>query len=101
MSKGSFGIGMALGALAGAAAAYLFAPQSGEDFQRQLKTKAQETKSKAVVHLDEALMETEMWLEQKMAEDDSYNEPIRYEHKPENVAPAPDYTESPDVFVEE
>ncbi|MCC5895816.1 MAG: YtxH domain-containing protein [Alkalibacterium sp.] len=101
MSKQTFGFGMALGALAGAAAAYLLAPQSGEEFQRELKDKAQETKKKAVVKFDEAVLETEMWLDQKMAEDEFRDEPIRYERTPENVAPAPDYTEAPDVFVKE
>lgn len=101
MSKQTFGIGLTIGALAGAAAAYLLAPQSGEDFQRELKEKAHETKNKAVIKFDEAVMETEIWLDQKMTDDDLRNEPIRYERTSENVAPAPDYTESPDVFVEE
>ncbi|PRY83249.1 YtxH domain-containing protein [Alkalibacterium olivapovliticus] len=101
MSKQTFGFGMALGALAGAAAAYLFAPQSGEEFQRDLKDKAQDTKNKAVVKFDEAVLGTEMWLDQKMADNEFNDEPIRYERTPENVAPAPDYTEAPDVFVEE
>lgn len=98
MSKGTFGFGMVLGALAGTAAAYLLAPQSGEEFQKDLKDKAYETKNKAVIKFDEALMETEIWLDHKMTEEDLRNEPIRYERTPENTAPAPDYTESPDVF---
>ncbi|EXJ22430.1 hypothetical protein ADIAL_2016 [Alkalibacterium sp. AK22] len=101
MSKKTFGFGMILGSLVGTAAAYLLAPKSGEAFQKDIKFKAQETKNKAVVRLDEALMETEMWLDQKMTEQDIRNEPIRYERTPENTAPAPDYTESPDVFIEE
>lgn len=107
MSKKTFGMGLTLGALVGTAAAYLFAPKSGEEFQQDLKLKAQDAKNKAVVAMDDALMETEIWLDQKLAENDIRNEPIRYERTPDNVAPAPDYanapeyTESPDVFVEE
>lgn len=107
MSKKTFGLGLTLGALVGTAAAYLFAPQSGEEFQRDMKLKAQDAKNKAVIAIDDALMETEIWLDQKLTESDIQNEPIRYERTPENVAPAPEYTESPeysespDVFVEE
>ena len=101
MSKASFGLGATLGALAGAAAAYLLEPKSGKEFQDDMRVKAKETKEKAILRMDEAVMETEIWLDQKLSEQDIRNEPIRYERTPENVAPAPDYTESPEVFLEE
>lgn len=101
MSKKTFGLGLTLGALAGTAAAYLFAPKSGEAFQADMKMKAQDVKNKAILAMDDALMETEIWLDQKLAESDIHNEPIRYERTSDNVASAPEYTESPDVFVVE
>lgn len=101
MSKTSFGLGATLGALAGAAAAYFLAPQSGKEFQDDLKVKAQEAKQKAIIRMDEAVMETEIWLDQKLTEQEIRNEPVKYERTPDNVAQAPIYTESPDVFIEE
>lgn len=107
MSKKTFGMGLTLGALVGTAVAYLFAPKSGEEFQQDMKIKAHDAKNKAVVALDDALIETEIWLDKKLTESDIRNEPIRYERTPDNVAPAPEYaetpeyTESPDAFVEE
>lgn len=101
MSKVSFGLGATLGALAGAAAAYLLAPQSGKEFQDELKVKAKETKEKAILRMDEAVLETEIWLDRQLSEQDIRNEPIKYERTPQNVAAAPDYTESPEVFLEE
>jgi len=109
MSKVSFGLGATLGALAGAAAAYLLAPQSGREFQDDMKNKAKEAKKKAIITMDEAVMETEIWLDQKLSEQDIRNEPTRYERTPDNVAEAPvhaytdtdTYTDSPDVFIEE
>jgi len=109
MSKTSFGLGAALGALAGAAAAYMFAPQSGQEFQDDMKLKAKEAKKKAIIRMDEAVMETEIWLDQKLSEQDIRNEPVKYERTLDNVAEAPvhtytdtdQYTETPDVFIEE
>ncbi|WP_423189191.1 YtxH domain-containing protein [Alkalibacterium sp. f15] len=101
MSKASFGFGAVLGALVGTAAAYLFAPQSGEEFQDEMRLKAKEVKKKAIIRMDEAVMETEIWLDQKMTEQDIRNEPVKYERTPDNVAPAPSYTESPDIFIED
>lgn len=100
MSKRSFGLGIALGALTGAALAYLFAPQSGEEFQSDMKDKMRDMKNKAVVGLDDAIIDAEIWFDRKMAHEDQV-EPIRYEEHPDHVAPAPPYTESPDVFIEE
>ncbi|MER2063894.1 MAG: YtxH domain-containing protein [Alkalibacterium sp.] len=120
MSKKSFGTGAILGALAGAAAAYLFAPKSGQEFQDDMKLKAKEAKEKAIIRMDEAVMETEIWLDQQLSEQDIRNQPVKYERTPKNVAEAPvhaytdddteiytdtysndTYTESPDVFIEE
>lgn len=109
MSKASFGLGAALGALAGAAAAYLLAPQSGQEFQDDMKLKVKDAKNKAIIRMDEAVMETEIWLDQQLSEQDVRNQPVQYERTPDNVADAPahaytdtdTYTESPDVFIEE
>ncbi|GEK90622.1 YtxH domain-containing protein [Alkalibacterium kapii] len=109
MSKKSFGLGAILGALTGAAAAYLLAPQSGQEFQDDMKLKVKEAKNKAIIRMDEAVMETEIWLDQQLSEQDIRNQPVKYERTPETTAEAPvhaytdtdDYTESPDVFTEE
>ena len=120
MSKASFGLGAALGALAGAAAAYFFAPQSGQEFQDEMKLKAKEAKNKAIIRMDEAVMETEIWLDQQLSDQDNGYQPVKYERTPDNVAEAPvhaytdtdtevytdnysdeSYTESPDVFTKE
>lgn len=41
MSKGTFWLGAAIGGAAAYAAAYLFAPKSGEEYQNELKDKAE------------------------------------------------------------
>ncbi|MDZ7835833.1 MAG: hypothetical protein U5K84_11440 [Alkalibacterium sp.] len=51
-------------------------------------------------------METEIWLDQKLSEQDIRNEPVKYERTLDNVAEAPAHayndtvstTETPDVF---
>ncbi|WP_161878873.1 YtxH domain-containing protein [Alkalibacterium sp. MB6] len=99
MSKRTFGLGVALGALTGAAMAYLFAPQSGEEFQKKVQEKAKSAKEKAVLTIDEAMLEAENWYETKRAESDDVVEPIRYERTEKNVAPAPEYAEAPEPVL--
>lgn len=92
MSKGSFGFGLVLGALSGAAAAYLFAPQSGKELQTELEEKADNAKKKAVLALDEAVTEAEIWVDQKKIEKDLNNDPAIYEVSPETVTVPPEHT---------
>lgn len=99
MSKRTFGLGVALGALTGAAMAYLFAPQSGEEFQKKVQEKAKTVKEKAVITIDEAMVEAENWYETKRAESDHEVEPIRYERTERNVAPAPEYAQAPEPVL--
>lgn len=89
MSKESFGLGLILGAAAGAASAYLFAPKSGNELQVELKGKADETKNKAILALDEAVTEAEVWVDNKLAEKNIENEPVVYAKSPETVAAPP------------
>ena len=49
---GGFLIGLAIGALAGAAAALLLAPESGEDLRREIGEKSDEMKTKAQQQVD-------------------------------------------------
>ena len=49
---GGFLIGLAIGALAGAAAALLLAPESGEDLRREISEKSDEMKQKAQQQVD-------------------------------------------------
>jgi gas vesicle protein len=49
---GGFLIGLAIGALAGAAAALLLAPESGEDLRREINEKSDEMKLKAQQQVD-------------------------------------------------
>ena len=49
---GGFLIGLAIGALAGAAAALLLAPESGEDLRREINEKSDEMKQKAQQQVD-------------------------------------------------
>jgi gas vesicle protein len=49
---GGFIIGLALGALVGAAAALLLAPESGEDLRKDITDKGDELKSKAQQQVD-------------------------------------------------
>ena len=49
---GGFIIGLALGALVGAAAALLLAPESGEDLRKDISEKGDELKSKAQQQVD-------------------------------------------------
>ena len=49
---GGFIIGLALGALVGAAAALLLAPESGEDLRKDITEKGDELKSKAQQQVD-------------------------------------------------
>ena len=49
---GGFLIGLAIGALAGAAAALLLAPESGEDLRREISEKSDEMKLKAQQQVD-------------------------------------------------
>ena len=49
---GGFIIGLAIGALAGAAAALLLAPQSGEDLRKGISEKGDELKQKAQQQVD-------------------------------------------------
>ena len=49
---GGFIIGLALGALVGAAAALLLAPESGEDLRKDIGEKGDELKSKAQQQVD-------------------------------------------------
>lgn len=92
MSKGSFGFGLVLGALSGAAAAYLFAPQSGKELQTELEQKTDEAKKKAVLALDEAVTEAEMWIDQKKIEKEINSNPAVYEVTPETVTAPPEHT---------
>lgn len=92
MSKGSFGFGIVLGALTGAAAAYLLAPQSGEELQEEIIKKTDDVKKKAVLALDDAVTEAEVWIDQKKAEKELDNEPFVYERSQETVAPTPENT---------
>ena len=49
---GAFVVGLAIGALAGAAAALLLAPESGEDLRRDIGAKGDEFKLKAQQQVD-------------------------------------------------
>ena len=49
---GGFLIGLAIGALAGAAAALLLAPESGEELRREINEKSDEMKLKAQQQVD-------------------------------------------------
>ena len=49
---GGFLIGLAIGALAGAAAALLLAPESGEELRREMSEKSEAMKLKAQQQLD-------------------------------------------------
>ena len=49
---GGFLIGLAIGALAGAAAALLLAPESGEELRREINEKSDEMKQKAQQQVD-------------------------------------------------
>ena len=49
---GGFLIGLAIGALAGAAAALLLAPESGEDLRKDISEKSDEMKPKAQQQVD-------------------------------------------------
>lgn len=89
MSKGSFGFGLVLGAAAGAVSAYLFAPKSGTEFQAELTDKANETKNKAILALDEAVTEAEIWVDNKLTEKSIENEPVVYERTAETVSTPP------------
>jgi gas vesicle protein len=92
MSKGTFGFGLVLGALAGAASAYLFAPKSGEELQADLASRADEAKKKAILALDEAVTEAEIWVDNKLAEKEFGNEPIVYARTEDTVAATPEGT---------
>lgn len=89
MSKESFGLGLILGAAVGAVSAYLFAPKSGSELQVELKEKAYETKNKAILALDEAVTEAEVWVDNKLTEKNMENDPVVYEKSPETVAAPP------------
>ena len=52
---GAFAIGLIIGALAGAVAALLFAPQSGEQTRAQIKEKSIELRDKAQQSSQEAM----------------------------------------------
>ena len=56
---GSFLTGAILGALVGAGVALLYAPQTGEETRKQLKTKADEAKKKGLAMKKEALEKME------------------------------------------
>ena len=49
---GGFLIGLAIGALAGAAAALLLAPESGEELRQEISEKSEEMKLKAQQQVD-------------------------------------------------
>ncbi|MEC6747160.1 YtxH domain-containing protein [Marinilactibacillus sp. XAAS-LB27] len=92
MSKGSFGLGVILGSTIGVASAYLLAQKSGEALQEDIKDKANDSKNKMVIKLDEMLDEAEITLSEKLTDTDSYNPPVQYEVTPETVAAPPENT---------
>jgi len=68
MSKDTFGMGLVLGALSGAVAAYLFAPKSGKELREELSVKGNEAKRKTIEATDEAVSSTEQWIDEKINE---------------------------------
>jgi gas vesicle protein len=57
--KGGFFLGLVIGAMAGAAAALLFAPVSGEEARQQIQQKGDELKGQALKVADQARGEVE------------------------------------------
>ena len=64
---GAFLVGFIVGGLAGAAAALLLAPQSGEETRAYIKDRSIELKDKAVETMDEARARTEVALDDAKA----------------------------------
>lgn len=91
MSKGSFGFGIALGSALGVAAAYLLAKQSGEELQQKFKEKADDSKNKLVIKLDNMVENAEIKFSEKMTDNEFYNPPVEYEAVPETVAAPPEH----------
>ncbi|MGX7445952.1 YtxH domain-containing protein [Dolosigranulum pigrum] len=64
-AKDKFGAGLVFGSLLGAAGAYLFAPQSGETFQKKVKHKtfsiAHEGLEIVIDQLDQYIAHEEAW----------------------------------------
>lgn len=65
--SGAFMVGFVMGALVGAAAAILMAPQSGEETRRQIREKGVELKSQAEDELRAAIARAEEAAEQARA----------------------------------
>jgi len=64
---GAYFMGFIIGGLAGAVAALLLAPQSGEETRNVIKTKSIELKDKAAYTTEEAMMYAEKALEEAKA----------------------------------
>ncbi|MFL2070963.1 YtxH domain-containing protein [Marinilactibacillus psychrotolerans] len=91
MSKSSFSFGIALGSALGAAAAYMLAKQSGEELQQDLKGKANDSKNKMIIKLDNMVENAEMKFSEQITNNEVYNPPVEYEAVPETVAAPPEH----------
>jgi gas vesicle protein len=88
---GAFAIGLVIGGLAGAVAALLFAPQSGEQTRAQIKEKSMELRDKAQQSSQEAMARADELASQLKEKGQSAVESVRSKgaKKPDSVPAEP------------
>lgn len=64
-------LGLVIGTLAGAVAAYFYAPRKGTDTKKMLARKANEVTQKSIIKTQDALIDLEVALERNLRSDNN------------------------------